>query len=165
MKRFLVLLTCGLMATSCEGSAQSLPELVHKPAPQFVRTDLTGHEIDLRNYRGKVVLLNFWATWCAPCQVELPRFQAWQRKYGHHGLNVLAISMDDGNAQVKRAVRRLHLDFPVAMGDAKLGEAYGGVLGLPITFLIGRDGIVVAKFKGETDLGVLESRVKSLLAR
>lgn len=140
-------------------------DLVHKQAPEFIRTDLNGQQIDLKRYRGKVVLLNFWATWCAPCQIELPRFDAWQKKYGAHGLQVLAVSMDDGDAPVKRTVRRLHLGFPVVMGDAKLGDAYGGVLGLPITFLIDRNGVVVGKVKGETDLGKLELRVKAALGQ
>ena len=153
------------MTILCEGSAQSPRDLVHKIAPQFVRNDLRGRQIDLKSYRGKVVLLNFWATWCAPCQVELPRFEAWQKKYGAEGLQVLTISMDDGDAAVRRTVRRLHLDVPVVMGDAGIGEAYGGVLGLPVTFLIGRDGVVAAKVKGETDLDALELRVRELLAR
>src|SRR4051812_28604493 len=138
MRRVLVLVTCTLMAIVCGASAQSSPDLLQKAAPPFVRKDLSGHRIDLEQFRGKVVLLNFWATWCVPCQVELPRFQAWQKKYGAQGLQVLTISMDDGGAQVRRTVRTLHLDVPVIMGDAQLGEAYGGVLGLPVTFLIDR---------------------------
>jgi len=138
---------------------------VNKPAPAFVRSDLGGRQMELNSYRGKVVLLNFWATWCAPCQIELPRFEAWQKRYAAEGLQVLAVSMDDEDAPVRRTVRRLHLDFPVVMGDAKLAEAYGGVLGLPITFLIDRNGIVVARIKGETDLHKLESRVKALVTQ
>ncbi len=147
-----------------QGRAQRV-DLVHKAAPEFVRTDLAGKQIDLIKYRGKVVLLNFWATWCTPCQVELPKFESWQSKYGDNGLQVLAVSMDDEDAPVRKTVRRLHLTFPVMMGDAKIGDAYGDVLGLPITFLIDRDGTVVAKIKGETDLAHLETRVKKLLAR
>lgn len=165
MRRLMVLLTCGMMAIACEGSGQSSPDLVHKMAPQFVRADLNGRRVGLKQYRGKVVLLNFWATWCASCQVELPRFNAWQKNYGADGLQVLTISMDDGDAPVRRTVRRLRLNVPVIMGDARLGEAYGGVLGLPVTFLIGRDGVVVAKLKGETDLESLETRMKELLKR
>lgn len=165
MRRFLASLACGWVAILCGGSAQSSSDLEHKAAPQFVRTDLRGRQIDLESYRGEVVLLNFWATWCGPCQVELPRFDAWQKKYEAKGLQVLTISMDDGDAPVRRTVRRLNLSVPVVMGDAKLGEDYGGVLGLPVTFLIGRDGVVAAKVKGETDLDKLESRVTGLLAR
>jgi cytochrome c biogenesis protein CcmG, thiol:disulfide interchange protein DsbE len=161
--RVLVLLACALLSMPGEVSAQSSSDLLHKVAPQFSRPDLNGRQIDLKNYRGKVVLLNFWATWCASCQVELPRFEEWQNRYGKDGLQVLAISMDDGDALVRKTIRKLHLGLPVLMGDAKLGETYGGVLGLPVTFLIGRDGVVMAKIKGETDLGALESRVRMLL--
>jgi len=165
MRRSLVLLLSVLMATLYEGSSQSPVDPLHKAAPQFKRTDLNGRSIDLRDYRGKVVLLNFWATWCASCQVELPRFDAWQKKYGADGLQVLTVSMDDGDAPVRKTVRRLHLALPVVMGDAKLGEAYGGVLGLPVTFLIGRDGVVEAKVKGETNLDALESQVRRMLGK
>ena len=165
MRRSLVLLLSVLMATLCEGSSQSPMDPLHKTAPQFKGTDLNGRSVDLRSYRGKVVLLNFWATWCASCQVELPRFDAWQKKYGADGLQVLTVSMDDGDAPVRKTVRRLHLALPVVMGDAKLGEAYGGVLGLPVTFLIRRDGVVEAKVKGETDLDALESQVRRMLGK
>jgi len=139
------------------------PDLTNKPAPAFVRLDLAGRRVGLGQYRGKVVLLNFWATWCGPCQVELPRFAAWQKRYGARGFQVLAVSMDDSEAPVRRTVRRLHLDFPVVMGDANLGNEYGGVLGLPITFLIDRDGRVVKRIKGASDLKELEDSVKSVL--
>jgi cytochrome c biogenesis protein CcmG/thiol:disulfide interchange protein DsbE len=75
-------------------------DLEHKPAPVFERTDLAGRKVRLKDYRGKVVLLNFWATWCASCQVELPRFAEWQKRYGAQGLQVLAVSMDDNAAPV-----------------------------------------------------------------
>ena len=95
-----------------------------------------------------MVLLNFWATWCAPCRVEMPVFAAWQRRYGPRGLQVIGISMDDDAAPVRRLAARLKLDYPIAMGDASLGEQSGGVLGLPITYLIGRNGVVRAEFEG-----------------
>lgn len=137
--------------------------LAGKQAPAFVRVDLAGWKVRLKDYRGKVVLLNFWATWCAPCQVELPRFAEWQKMYGAEGLQVLAISMDDNAAPVRRTARRMHLDFPIVMGDAELGQEYGGVLGLPVTYLIDRDGRVVDRFKGETNLRALEIEVKKVL--
>ncbi|MBS1806169.1 MAG: TlpA family protein disulfide reductase [Acidobacteria bacterium] len=165
MRRLLIVLACVSLSISCKGFPQTPSGFVHKSAPQFVRTDLSGRKIDLKSYRGKVVLLNFWATWCASCQVELPRFAEWQKKYGPQGLQVLTVSMDDGDAPVRKAVRRLRLGLPVVMGDARLGEAYGGVLGLPVTFLIGRDGFITAEVEGETNLNALESHVASLLGR
>jgi cytochrome c biogenesis protein CcmG/thiol:disulfide interchange protein DsbE len=163
ISRVLVLLACAILSMPGKASAQSSSDLLHKVAPQFSRPDLNGRQINLKDYRGKVVLLNFWATWCASCQVELPRFEEWQKRYSKDGLQVLTISMDDGDAPVRKTVRKLHLALPVVMGDAKLGESYDGVLGLPVTFLIARDGTVVAKIKGETDLGALETRLRQLL--
>ncbi|MGA8740328.1 MAG: TlpA disulfide reductase family protein [Terracidiphilus sp.] len=139
--------------------------MLHKEAPAFVREDLSGHRIALKTYRGKVVLLNFWATWCASCQVELPQFVEWQKKYGAQGLQILAVSMDDSATPVRRTARRLHLDFPVLMGDAKLGEEYGGLLGLPVTFLIDRDGEIAEQFKGETDLSAMEGKIQLALRK
>lgn len=144
--------------------AQASGTLLHKRAPEFVRADLSGSKIDLKEYRGKVVLLNFWATWCAPCQVELPKFDGWQKNYGAQGLQVLAVSMDDNESPVRRTMHRMRLDFPVVMGDAQLGEAYGGVLGLPVTYLIDREGRIVAEFKGATDLSAMEAAMKRVLS-
>jgi thiol-disulfide isomerase/thioredoxin len=145
-------------------SSFAAESLVHKPAPAFVRMDLNGKKIDLGSLRGKVVLLNFWATWCAPCQIEMPRFVQWQRQYAPQGLQVIGISMDDDPALVRRADRRLRPNYPVAMGDEELGELFGGVLGLPLTFLIDRKGEVRGQFQGETDLKTIEDQLKQLLS-
>ena len=132
-------------------------------APDFTRQDLNGHAVHLAGLRGKVVLLNFWATWCAPCQVEMPTFSAWQRQYGPRGLEVVGVSMDDSAASARRVVERLKIDYPVAMGDAQLGMRYNGVLGLPLTFLIDRNGVIRARFQGVTDAKVIEKQVQALL--
>ena len=134
-------------------------------APDFTRTDLTGKSLSLRRYRGKVVLLNFWATWCGPCLTEIPTFEAWQNTYGAAGLQIVGVSMDDDAAPVKRAYEKYHLNYPVAMGDAQLGELFGGVLGLPLSYLIDPDGRVVGRYQGELDLTQMESKIKSLLHR
>jgi thiol-disulfide isomerase/thioredoxin len=164
----LVVVIAGLFAISINppfGRAGApLQSLVGKQAPRFVRTDLADRKIDLNSYRGKVVLLNFWATWCAPCQVELPHFAAWQKQYGPQGLEIIAVSMDDDVRPVQATVRKLELNFPALMGDEKIGSQYGGILGLPVTYLIGRDGIIRQRFEGETDLSELESTVMKLLA-
>jgi cytochrome c biogenesis protein CcmG/thiol:disulfide interchange protein DsbE len=134
-------------------------------APDFTRTDLEGKSLNLRQYRGKVVLLNFWATWCGPCLIEIPTFAAWQNTYRTAGLQVVGISMDDDAAPVKRMYQKDRLNYPVAMGDAELGELFGGVLGLPLTYLIDPDGRIVGRYQGEPDLRRLEARIKSLLPR
>jgi len=146
----------------CASVAESL---VNKKAPAFVRKTLGGKPLSLTGLRGKVLLLNFWATWCAPCQIEMPVFAAWQRQYGAQGLQIVGISMDDGAEPVRSLVTRLKLNYPVAMGDALLGEHYGGVLGLPMTYLIDRNGTVRAQFQGETDVKEIERQLKLLLSQ
>ena len=158
----------GLLSFALIGKVNLLaaqPDLLNRLAPEFVRTDLNGRRVDLKALRGKVVLLNFWASWCGPCQVELPRFQSWQRTYGSAGLQVLTISMDDSDAPARSIVRKLHLYVPVVMGDDRLGREYGGILGLPITFLINRDGTVAERVEGGADLVSMEGRVRSLLGK
>jgi cytochrome c biogenesis protein CcmG, thiol:disulfide interchange protein DsbE len=152
-----------LFAGGTSTGALPASTLLNKKAPEFMRPGLSGGRVDLAGYQGKVVLLNFWATWCAPCRVEMPVFAAWQRRYGPRGFEVIGISMDDDAAPVRRLAARLKLDYPIAMGDATLGEQYGGVLGLPITYLIGRDGVVRAEFEGEANLKAIEAKLTALL--
>jgi cytochrome c biogenesis protein CcmG/thiol:disulfide interchange protein DsbE len=151
-----------LAAGATQGAFAASP-LLHKKAPEFIATDFNHKTVDLKAYRGKVVLLNFWATWCAPCQLEMPRFAAWQTQYGPSGLQIIGISMDDDPAAARRLYEKLRLNYPVAMGDEKLGELYGGVLGLPLTYLIDSKGVVRAEFQGETHLNVIEKQLKALL--
>jgi thiol-disulfide isomerase/thioredoxin len=162
-------LLAGVLSGSCLAASapiatKKLP-LVNRLAPDIARTDLSGSRFDLKSFRGKVVLLNFWATWCAPCQVEMPVFAAWQRQFGPDGFQTIGISMDDDAAPAREVVSKLKLNYPVAMGDARLGERYGGVLGLPLTFLIDRNGMVRARFQGETDLKTIEKQLRMLLAK
>ena len=116
----------------------------------------------LSSYRGKVVLLNFWATWCEPCLTEMPTFVEWQKQYGSGNFQVIGISMDDAAPEVIATVSRLKLNYPVLMGDEYLGEAYGGVLGLPVTFLIDRDGKIRARYEGAS-LTRINSDIQKLL--
>jgi peroxiredoxin len=132
-------------------------------APAFSLTDLDGRPIVLNSYRGKVVLLNFWATWCEPCRKEIPRFIQFQDSYGPRGLQVLGISMDDDSKPVRQFRNQYRVNYPVAMGDAKLAETYGGVLGLPISFVIDPEGRIVAKHIGAVDLTKVETEIQRLL--
>jgi cytochrome c biogenesis protein CcmG/thiol:disulfide interchange protein DsbE len=132
-------------------------------APNFSRPDLEQRQVSLSAYQGKVVLLNFWATWCAPCLDEIPRFRAWQLQDGERGLQIVGISMDDEWAPVRTFYRKYRLNYPVLMGDENLGELYGGVLGLPVTFLIDRKGRIRYKHQGQTDLSLMQREIEHLL--
>jgi len=157
------LLLCICAGVSAAQSSPAEVTLLHKEAPEFTRTDLENRKLDLRAYRGKVVLLDFWATWCASCLLEMPRFVAWQSQYGPRNLQIIGISMDDDPALARKLYKKMKLNYPVAMGDEKLGQLYGGVLGLPLAFLIDSQGKVQAQFSGETDLELIEERFKPLL--
>ena len=137
--------------------------LVHSVAPDFSLRDLNNQPLDLANYRGKVVLLDFWATWCTPCRGEIPHFVELQDKYREQGLQVIGISMDDDAKPVREFYQQFKMNYPVALGNEKVAEAYGGVLGLPVAFLIGRDGRVAVKHLGEVAMPVLEQEINSLL--
>ncbi len=134
-------------------------------APDFTRTDLRGRTLRLSDFRGKVVLLNFWATWCEPCLAEIQTFSRWQREHGADGLQILGVSMDDDPAVVVAAVHKYRISYPVVMGDEQLGDLYGGVLGLPLSYLIDPSGQLVARYQGEPKLASLEARLRTLLPR
>jgi thiol-disulfide isomerase/thioredoxin len=154
-------------------SAQTAPQpavsILEKPAPQFIRTDLDGNQIDLSALRGKVVLINFWASWCGPCLVEMPVFASWRSQYSAQGLELIGVSMDDGAAPAELAgVRKLRVklgvNYPIIMADEQLGNLYGRILGLPVTYLIDRKGIVRARWQGEAKLDGIEATLRVLLA-
>jgi thiol-disulfide isomerase/thioredoxin len=147
-------------ARASHGSTQKANHLL---APDFTLPTLDGQDLRLSSYRGKVVLLDFWATWCDPCREEIPHLIELQKTYGDRGLQVIGISMDDSPEPVRPFYQQFHMNYPVVIGTAKTGELYGGILGLPTAFLIGRDGRIDAKLTGATDASVFEKKVKRLI--
>jgi len=115
----------------------------HPLAPDFTLPQLDGSPLTLSSYRGKIVLLDFWATWCVPCRDEIPHFVELQNKYGDAGLQIIGISMDDSPDPVRPFAQQFHMNYPVVIGNARIGEQYGGVLGLPIAFWIDWDGHIL----------------------
>lgn len=111
------------------------------------------------------MLLDFWATWCEPCREEIPHFVKLQQQYGSKGLQIIGVSMDDSPAPVAPFSQKFHINYPIVMGNAQIGEAYGGVLGLPIAFLVGPDGRIYKKHVGATNATVFENEVRDLLAK
>jgi len=132
-------------------------------APDFSWTDMNGQSLTLAQQRGKIVLINFWATWCGPCREEMPEFAKWQRSYDAQGLLVIGVSMDDQASDVKAFIRKRPTNYPIVMGDAKMAESFGGVLGLPLSYIIDRQGRIVARYQGEANLPKMEATLKALL--
>ena len=148
---------------SSTGSGNARPGSIHSAAANFSLQDINAHPLELANYRGKVVLLNFWATWCTPCRAEIPNFVQWQDSYGPQGLQIIGISMDDGPQPVREFYQQFKMNYPVAVGTDKLAQSFGGVLGLPVSFLIDRDGKIAAKYVGVVEIPTVEQAIKSQL--
>jgi peroxiredoxin len=134
-----------------------------RTVPELSLTDLNGGAIHTADYKNKVVLANFWAAWCVPCAEEVPQFIALQKKYKGQGLQVIGFSVDDDAQELQSFYRKYQMNYPVVRSDIKLADAFGGVLGLPTTFVIGRDSRIHTKHNGTTDFPVLEQEVVALL--
>jgi cytochrome c biogenesis protein CcmG/thiol:disulfide interchange protein DsbE len=145
------------------GPATNSRAAQHAFAPDFTLPQLSGPPLKLSDYRGKVVLLDFWATWCEPCRVETPFLVDLQNKYRDQGLQIIGVSMDDTPDPVPGFYQQFKMNYPVVMGNAKIGEEYGGVLGLPIAFLLDREGRIQKKHIGATDASTFEREVQTLL--
>jgi len=154
----------GLYVAGRRTAQKPKPTAPGNAAPEFTVTDIDGKKLALSDYKGKVVLLDFWATWCTPCRAEIPHFVEMQQKYGPQGFQVVGISMDDDAKPVKEFYRQFNMNYPVAVGDDKLAQSFGGVLGLPVNFIIDREGRIHAKYLGATDVSVIDKAVSDLLA-
>jgi peroxiredoxin len=147
----------GIIAVSIAGN-QGLPL-----APQLTITDLDGKTFNTSTLKGQVVVVNFWAAWCTPCAEEVPKFVALQRKYQAQGLQIIGISIDDDDSELRAVYRRSNMNYPVVAGSQQIAQAYGGILGLPTTFIIGRDSRIQKKLTGSTDFAALEKDVAALV--
>jgi thiol-disulfide isomerase/thioredoxin len=137
-----------------------------KPAPlNYTLKDLNNRDVSLASFKGKVILLDFWATWCAPCKVEIPWFIEFQQKYGAQGFQALGVSVDDTRDKLTPYVSTMKMNYPVllGLGNDPLQDAYGPMLGLPVTVLISRDGKICGKHIGLGTKDSFESQIKALL--
>jgi peroxiredoxin len=141
-------------------------DLLGKVAPDFTLQSLDGKAVRLSDFRGKAVVLNFWATWCEPCKIEMPWFVDLQKKYASEGLQILGVAMDDASPQeIEKFAKQMEVNYPVMVGKDSVGDAYGGVQFLPATFYIGRDGKVIERVFGIKGRGEIEDAVKKALAQ
>lgn len=153
-------------ATRAEGKPPTIkPGEIGSHLPEFSVRDLGGHEISSTRLRGKVVLIDFWATWCQPCKKEIPGYQALLNKYGPRGFAVVGFKFDtmmDTEDPVSFA-RRLGIRYPLAVASDEIKGKFGGIEGLPTTMLYDRDGILRQKIIGFEYTRVIESELKPLL--
>lgn len=133
------------------------------PAPELKAKDVNGNELSLEAYKGKVVLLNFWATWCPPCRDEIPEMIELQKRFKDK-LQIVGVSMDDSPPdEVRQFAEEMKIDYPIVMGSRTLSGEYGGVPALPTTFVVNTDGRIVQKHEGIYPIDVYDSEIRSLL--
>jgi cytochrome c biogenesis protein CcmG/thiol:disulfide interchange protein DsbE len=164
-----------LVPSATGGEMQYISPLAGKPAPDFALEDLSGKKVSLASYKGKVVLINFWATWCAPCKIETPWLVELRNQYAPQGFEILGISADDfdmDNPQklseekkdVARFVQQQHMPYPVLIDGDALSQPYGGLDSLPTSFFVDRKGTVVATQIGLTSKDEIEANIRKALA-
>ncbi|HOO76850.1 MAG TPA: TlpA disulfide reductase family protein [bacterium] len=133
-------------------------------APGFTLRDLSGKDVSLSDYRGKVVIVDFWATWCPPCRAEMPGFVGLDEKYRKRGLVILAVNVQGENREtVGQFARSLGIDFPILMGTPAVAEAYGGVSAIPTSFVIDREGVIRKRMVGLHPPEEFEKQIEGLL--
>jgi peroxiredoxin len=140
-----------------------------KAAPPFSVAGIDGKELSMKDYSGKVLVINFWATWCPPCREEIPHFSQLYVNYRSKGVEFLGVSMDDGELpevreMVKDFGRNQRVEYTLAVGNPDVANAFGGVASLPTTFIIDRSGKIVKKYTGYSEeiTSDLEATLKSL---
>jgi peroxiredoxin len=148
--------------------------LADKQAPGFTLRDTTGKKVSLSDYKGKAVVIDFWATWCAPCKVEIPWLVKLREQYASQGLEVLGISEDDldqddqkallkEKKEITDAAAKLGINYPVLFDEKEVAKPYGGIDALPTTFYVDREGKVVAATLGLVDRDEIEANIKKAL--
>ncbi len=176
-ERLLASAAKGELVASAAGEApQYVSPLKGQPAPAFTLEDLSGKKVSLANYKGKAVLINFWATWCGPCKIETPWLIDLRNRYAAEGFEVLGISADDidrGDPQklsdekkeIARFVQQMHMPYPVLIDGDSISTPYGGLDALPASFFVDRDGTVVAAQLGLTSKDEIEANIKKALGK
>lgn len=155
-KYFLFIIAVSLIAQSSYSQ--------NKKAPYFELKDLNGKQVRLSDFAGKVVILDFWATWCGPCKKGIPEFIELQKQYSKQGLVVIGIALDDFES-VKTFYQNYKMNYPVLMGTNDVVKLYGGIRGIPTAFIVGKDGMIKQRYEGYRPKAVFEKDIKAELVK
>ncbi len=141
-------------------------QLIGNLAPDFELPALDGKNLKLSDLRGKAVLLNFWATYCGPCKIEMPWFVELQKEYGPQGFQVVGVAMDDASTEdIAKFTKEMGVNYTILLGKESVGESYGGVSVLPTTFFLDRDGKLIAREFGLQSRSVFVDHIKKALSQ
>lgn len=153
------------MARKPAPTEASSKALTGKTAPDFTLQAVDGKTVHLSDYRGKAVVLNFWATWCAPCKIEMPWFVDLQKKYAAEGLQLVGVAMDDATPkEIADFAKQMSVNYPILIGKEAVGQAYGGVPFMPETFYIDRNGKIIENAFGLKSRSEIEDDMKKIIA-
>ena len=141
-------------------------QLIGNLAPDFELPALNGKKLRLSDLRGKAVLLNFWATYCGPCKIEMPWFVELQKQYGPEGFQIIGVAMDDASTEdIAKFAKDMGVNYPILIGQESVGQSYGGVGVLPTTFFLDRDGKLIAREFGLQSRSVFVDHIKKALSQ
>ena len=158
-----IVLIAGVVWVGSGMGAPTPQKMSRQAAADFQLTDLDGNPLQLSAFRGKVVLLDFWATWCPPCRAEIPHFKKLYTAQKGNGLQVIGLSMGEDPKTVRSFISQNGVNYPIAISTSPVEAAYGGIRGIPTTFLIDKEGRIAQKFVGYQDPSVFEREIRVLL--
>ena len=147
------------------GEGDAPVQMRGKRAPGFTLVTLEGKKVSLADYKGRPVLVNFWATWCAPCKLEMPWFEEFRGKYAAQGFEILGIAEDDaGKDEIAKSAKKLGTTYPILLTDGKVAPLYGGIDYLPESFYVDRNGVIVEQTAGLGSKDEVEANIKKLVS-
>ncbi len=162
---FSQMIGCGGEENETSWNSSFPPQVeVMNAAPEFTLVDLSGNKKNSEDYKGKITIVNFWATWCGYCRKEIPGFNHLNEKYRGQGVQIVGVSLDSSTQVVRTFLENVPIDYDVLMGDRKISNDFGGIVGLPTTFIIDKEWRIRQIFPGYVGQEVIEKEVKALLS-
>lgn len=147
-------------------SESTAPTMRGKVAPAFTLVGLDGKKVSLSDYKGRPVLVNFWATWCGPCKIEMPWFEEFHKQYAAQGFEILGLAddVDAGKDAIAKVAQKTGVTYPILLTDGKVQTAYGGLDYLPMSFYVDKNGVIVEETAGLGSKDEIEAHIKKTIA-